>query len=118
MSCMYVLWDVIDDTIARKVNTSDASAFADICGCCPSRVWGVIWLIQAIVFFGLGVIVGLVSFKVHPSPYLPLLFISDNYVFDSKIKNNNKQTPRASSPSLVPHLGRLDWPPDGVPSSR
>ncbi|KAF4574669.1 hypothetical protein EYR36_006019 [Pleurotus pulmonarius] len=63
MSCMYVLWDVIDDTIARKVNTSDASAFADICGCCPSRVWGVIWLIQAFIFFGLGVIVGLVSFK-------------------------------------------------------
>ncbi|KDQ29027.1 hypothetical protein PLEOSDRAFT_1063774 [Pleurotus ostreatus PC15] len=63
MSCMYVLWDVIDDTIARKVNTSDASAFADICGCCPSRVWGVIWLVQAFVFFGLGVIVGLVAFK-------------------------------------------------------
>ncbi|KAF5349503.1 hypothetical protein D9756_009006 [Leucocoprinus leucothites] len=63
MSCMYVLWDVIDDTIARKVNTSDASVFADICGCCPARVWGVIWLIQAIIFFALGVIVGLVAFK-------------------------------------------------------
>lgn len=59
MSCMYVLWDVIgkpvyatstartrltdsrnlpsDDTIARKVNTSDASAYAEICGCCPSK---------------------------------------------------------------------------------
>ncbi|KAJ8454163.1 hypothetical protein ONZ45_g19410 [Pleurotus djamor] len=67
MSCMYVLWDVIDDTIARKVHTSDASAFAEICGCCPSRVWGVIWLIQAFVFFGLGVIVGLVAFKVSHS---------------------------------------------------
>ncbi|TFK34891.1 peptidase M50B-like-domain-containing protein [Crucibulum laeve] len=63
MSCMYVLWDVIDDTLARKVHTSDASAFADICGCCPSRVWGFIWLIQAFIFFALGVIVGLVSFK-------------------------------------------------------
>jgi len=63
MSCMYVLWDVIDDTIARKVNESDASAFAKICGCCPSRVWGVIWLIQALIFFALGVIVGLVAFK-------------------------------------------------------
>jgi len=63
MSCMYVLWDVIDDTIARKVNESDASAFAKICGCFPSRVWGVIWLIQAIIFFALGVIVGLVAFK-------------------------------------------------------
>jgi len=63
MSCLYVLWDVIDDTIARKVNTSDASAFADICGCCPSQVWGVIWLIQAFIFFAVGVIVGLVAFK-------------------------------------------------------
>jgi len=63
MSCMYALWDVIDDTIRRKVNTSDASAFADICGCCPSRVWGVIWLIIAFIFFGLGIIVGLVAFK-------------------------------------------------------
>lgn len=65
MSCMYVLWDVVDDTVARKVNSSDASAFADLIGCCPSQVWGVIWLIQAFIFFALGVIVGLVAFKVH-----------------------------------------------------
>jgi len=63
MSCMYVLWDIVDDTIARKVNESDASAFARICGCCPSRVWGVIWLVQAVIFFALGIIVGLVAFK-------------------------------------------------------
>ena len=55
MSCMYVVWDVIgqgsfpfkveqnaesletDDTITRKVNSSDASVFADECGCCPSQ---------------------------------------------------------------------------------
>jgi len=63
MSCLYVLWDVIDDTIARKVNSSDASAFAQICGCCPSQVWGVIWLIVAFLFFAGGIIVGLVAFK-------------------------------------------------------
>ncbi|KZT24037.1 hypothetical protein NEOLEDRAFT_1068187 [Neolentinus lepideus HHB14362 ss-1] len=63
MSCMYVLWDVVDDTIARKVNSSDASAFARICGCCPSQVWGVIWLIIAFVYFVAGVLVGLVAFK-------------------------------------------------------
>jgi len=63
MSCMYVLWDVIDDTIARKVNGSDAYSFSEICGCCPSRVWGVIWLIQAFVFFAGGILVGLVAFK-------------------------------------------------------
>ncbi|KAJ7929270.1 peptidase M50B-like-domain-containing protein [Mycena leptocephala] len=63
MSCMYVLWDVIDDTIARKVNSSDASAFARICGCFPSQVWGVIWLIQAFIFFAAGVLIGLAAFK-------------------------------------------------------
>ncbi|OJA21532.1 hypothetical protein AZE42_01791 [Rhizopogon vesiculosus] len=79
MSDLYVLWDVIgksmikssmfhangssDDTIERKVNSSDASAFARICGCCPSRVWGVIWLIIAFMFFAAGVIVGIVAFK-------------------------------------------------------
>ncbi|KAJ6618332.1 peptidase M50B-like-domain-containing protein [Mycena sp. CBHHK59/15] len=63
MSCMYVLWDVIDDTIARKANSSDASAFARICGCFPSQVWGVIWLIQAFVFFAAGILLGLAAFK-------------------------------------------------------
>jgi len=63
MSCMYVLWDVIDDTIARKVNTSDAAVYAEICGCCPSQVWGVIWLIQAFGFFIAGILVGLAAFK-------------------------------------------------------
>ncbi|KAH8978710.1 peptidase M50B-like-domain-containing protein [Lactarius akahatsu] len=63
MSCMYVLWDVIDDTIARKVNSSDASAFAKICGCFPSQVWGVIWLLIAFCFFILGVLVGIIAFK-------------------------------------------------------
>lgn len=63
MSCLYCLWDIIDDTLARKVNTSDASVYAEMIGCCGSRVWGFIWLIQAFVFFGLGVIVGLVAFK-------------------------------------------------------
>jgi hypothetical protein len=63
MSCLYVLWDVIDDTIARKVNSSDASAFAKICGCFPAQVWGVIWLFIAFCFFVAGIIIGLVAFK-------------------------------------------------------
>ncbi|KAI0781205.1 hypothetical protein BD413DRAFT_608371 [Trametes elegans] len=51
------------DTIARMVNGSDASSFAHICGCCPSQVWGVIWLIQAFAFFAAGILVGIVAFK-------------------------------------------------------
>jgi hypothetical protein len=78
-----------DDTIARKVNASDASAFAKICGCFPSQgkpnialfellradrwhplsqiskiVWGVIWLIIAFIFFISGILIGIVAFKV------------------------------------------------------
>lgn len=30
MSCLYVLWDVIDDAICRKVNGSDTCAFAEL----------------------------------------------------------------------------------------
>jgi len=63
MSCLYCVWDVIDDTVVREVSNSDASAFARTYGCCPSRVWGVIWTIQAIFFFALGIIVGLLAFK-------------------------------------------------------
>ncbi|RPD59247.1 hypothetical protein L226DRAFT_536265 [Lentinus tigrinus ALCF2SS1-7] len=63
MSDMYVLWDVVDDTISRKVNGSDASAFAEICGCCPSQVWGVLWLIVAFGFFAASIIIGIVAFK-------------------------------------------------------
>ena len=74
---------VLDDTVARKVNSSDASEFARICKCCPSRgkvphviqllcpitwpfslVWGFIWLVQAIIYFALGIIIGLLAFKV------------------------------------------------------
>ncbi|KAJ3903832.1 peptidase M50B-like-domain-containing protein [Lentinula edodes] len=63
MSCMYCLWDIIDDTISRKVNSSDAAQFAKICGCCPSQVWGVLWLCISLAFFIAGVLVGLVAFK-------------------------------------------------------
>lgn len=63
MNCMYALWDIVDDTISRKVNTSDATVFAKQFGCCPPQVWGVIWLLIAFVFFGLGILVGIAAFK-------------------------------------------------------
>lgn len=47
-------WDIVDvsrlrenrsrsdvqDTLARKVNTSDASEYATMIGCCSSKFWG------------------------------------------------------------------------------
>jgi hypothetical protein len=38
----------------------------------PRSVWGVIWLIQALIFFAVGVIVGLVAFKVTPLTFYVL----------------------------------------------
>ncbi|PCH38592.1 hypothetical protein WOLCODRAFT_97377 [Wolfiporia cocos MD-104 SS10] len=63
MSCMYALWDIVDDTIDRKINSSDASQFALICGCFPSQVWGVIWLVIAFCFFAAGILIGIAAFK-------------------------------------------------------
>ncbi|KAH9041742.1 peptidase M50B-like-domain-containing protein [Lactarius pseudohatsudake] len=63
MSQRLIVFLYVDDTIARKVNSSDASAFAKICGCFPSQVWGVIWLLIAFCFFVLGILVGIIAFK-------------------------------------------------------
>jgi len=36
--------DIYDDLISRRVNTSDAEKFAEICPCpCNGFAWGVIW---------------------------------------------------------------------------
>jgi hypothetical protein len=36
--------DIYDDTISRRVNSSDAEKFAEICPCpCNGVGWGVIW---------------------------------------------------------------------------
>nr|XP_031863112.1 uncharacterized protein CI109_001590 [Kwoniella shandongensis]KAA5530184.1 hypothetical protein CI109_001590 [Kwoniella shandongensis] len=84
MSCFYAIWDIVDDTLARKVNTSDASEYANIIGCCGSRFWGEVdelfncdptlssqaftspgafWLIIACCFFVAGILVGIAAFK-------------------------------------------------------
>ncbi|PWN54188.1 hypothetical protein IE53DRAFT_383208 [Violaceomyces palustris] len=63
MNCLYSVWDICDDLIFRKVNESDATAFAKVVGCCPPQVWGVIWLFISIIFFGAGIVIGIVAFK-------------------------------------------------------
>jgi hypothetical protein len=47
---------------SRKVNESDASAFAKQFGG-DSRCWGVFWLIISLAFFAAGIVVGIVAFK-------------------------------------------------------
>jgi len=56
MNCLYSVWDICDDLIFRKVNESDASAFARLVGCCPSQVWGVVWFLISVAFFVGGVL--------------------------------------------------------------
>lgn len=62
MSCLYSVWDICDDLIFRKVNESDASAFAKLVGG-PAQFWGVLWLFISLIFFAAGIIIGIVAFK-------------------------------------------------------
>eukprot|EP01135_Chromosphaera_perkinsii_P005911 Nk52_evm6s371 gene=Nk52_evmTU6s371 len=62
MSCMYSLWDIIDDLIRRKVKESDAYQFADVCPICPARGWGVIWFFISLAFLAGGVTLGIYTF--------------------------------------------------------
>lgn len=63
MSCLYSVWDIVDDLVFRKVNESDASQFAKLCPLIPSRVWGVIWLLISVIFMLGGILAGLAAFK-------------------------------------------------------
>ncbi|KKY21446.1 hypothetical protein UCRPC4_g03709 [Phaeomoniella chlamydospora] len=61
MSALYSVWDICDDLILRKVNTSDASVFAQKYGG-SSQCWGVIWSIISLAFMVLGIIAGIAAF--------------------------------------------------------
>ena len=50
-----------DDLILRKVNSSDASVFADRYGG-SSQCWGVIWSIISVLFMVAGIIAGIAAF--------------------------------------------------------
>jgi len=44
MNSLFSVYDIYDDLISRRVNTSDAEKFAEICPCpCNGFAWGVIW---------------------------------------------------------------------------
>lgn len=61
MSALYSVWDICDDLILRKVNSSDASVFAKRYGG-SSACWGVIWAIVAVVFMAIAIVAGLAAF--------------------------------------------------------
>ncbi|RUS13552.1 peptidase M50B-like-domain-containing protein, partial [Endogone sp. FLAS-F59071] len=63
MSCLYCVWDILDDLVLRKVNTSDASKFAELSNT-SGQCWGIIWLIISVIFLVCAVLAGLAAFKV------------------------------------------------------
>lgn len=54
MNSLFSVYDIYDDLISRRVNTSDAEKFAELCPCCcPGPVWGVLWgMISFAFLFG------------------------------------------------------------------
>ncbi|KAL9265949.1 hypothetical protein AKJ16_DCAP26413 [Drosera capensis] len=45
MNSLFSVYDIYDDLISRRVNSSDAEKFAEICPCpCNGVAWGVIWV--------------------------------------------------------------------------
>ncbi|KAK2594611.1 hypothetical protein QQS21_007696 [Conoideocrella luteorostrata] len=62
MSSLYSVWDICDDLILRKVNSSDASVFAKRYGG-SSQCWGIIWSIISVLIMAVGVVAGLAAFS-------------------------------------------------------
>ncbi|KAK3115152.1 hypothetical protein LTR53_005794 [Teratosphaeriaceae sp. CCFEE 6253] len=61
MSSLYSVWDICDDLIFRKVNSSDASQFAKRYGG-SSLCWGVIWSLVSVLFMAAGIVAGIAAF--------------------------------------------------------
>jgi hypothetical protein len=62
MSSLYSVWDICDDLILRKVNSSDASVFAKRYGG-SSKCWGLIWSVISLTFMVCGILAGIAAFK-------------------------------------------------------
>ncbi|XP_048443672.1 uncharacterized protein LOC103950639 isoform X3 [Pyrus x bretschneideri] len=50
MNSLFSVYDIYDDLISRRINTSDAERFADECPCCTGCGWGVIWAFISFTF--------------------------------------------------------------------
>ncbi|KAL9391980.1 hypothetical protein Peur_015900 [Populus x canadensis] len=61
MNSLFSVYDIYDDLISRRVHTSDAEKFAEICPCpCTGVGWGVIWGIISFLFLSASIYLGLV----------------------------------------------------------
>eukprot|EP00249_Psilotum_nudum_P016486 c25849_g1_i1 orf=398-1099(+) len=61
MNSMFSVYDIYDDLISRRVHSSDAEKFAEICLCpCNGLAWGVLWGFISFIFLCASVYLGLV----------------------------------------------------------
>lgn len=61
MNSLFSVYDIYDDLISRRVNSSDAEKFAELCPCpCNGMAWGVIWGFISFIFLCASVYIGLV----------------------------------------------------------
>ncbi|KAM5578107.1 hypothetical protein ABKV19_008435 [Rosa sericea] len=61
MNSLFSVYDIYDDLISRRVHSSDAEKFAEVCPCpCTGVGWGVIWGLISFIFLGGAVYLGLV----------------------------------------------------------
>ncbi|EPS71261.1 hypothetical protein M569_03496 [Genlisea aurea] len=61
MNSLFSVYDIYDDLISRRVHSSDAEKFAELCPCpCTGVGWGVIWGLISFVFLCGAIYLGLV----------------------------------------------------------
>ncbi|XP_047968399.1 uncharacterized protein LOC125212314 isoform X1 [Salvia hispanica] len=61
MNSLFSVYDIYDDLISRRVNSSDAEKFAELCPCpCNGAAWGVIWGMISFIFLSASIYLGLV----------------------------------------------------------
>ncbi|KMZ75659.1 hypothetical protein ZOSMA_111G00100 [Zostera marina] len=61
MNSLFSVYDIYDDLISRRVNSSDAEKFAQLCPCpCNGVAWGVIWGLISFMFLIVSMYLGLV----------------------------------------------------------
>ncbi|XP_030535196.1 uncharacterized protein LOC115744227 isoform X1 [Rhodamnia argentea] len=60
MNSLFSVYDIYDDLISRRVHTSDAEKFAEVCPCCNGAGWGVIWGLISLLFLSGAMYLGLV----------------------------------------------------------
>lgn len=57
LNCLFACYDIVDDTIRRDIDGSDASNCAEHIKCASGRCIGVCWMCYALVFFALAVFI-------------------------------------------------------------